>query len=72
MAAEAGGGSQHALGRVCLPGGVCPGEVSAWGSSTGGCLIGGVSAGGDVCHTAPPLRSVKILPCRNYVADGNN
>ena len=43
----------------CLPGGVCP---------------GGVCPGG-VWQTLPPWTEwqvlVKTLPCRNYVADGN-
>ena len=67
---------------------VCPGGLSAWGvSPQGGCLPGGVSAwGGSVypggvcpsaCWDTPPLWKewqmlVKILPCRNYVADVNN
>ena len=70
------------LPRGCLLGGVvCPG-VSAGGvsaqkgvgvSAWGGCLPSGV------CQIPPPpcerndcLTGVKTLPCRNYVADGNN
>ena len=45
-----------ALPRGCLPRGCLP----------RGCLLGGVSAQGV------SVSSVKILPCPNYVADGNN
>ena len=43
---------------VSAQGGVCPG---------GGCLPGGVSAQGTEWQTG-----IKILPCRNFVADGKN
>ena len=65
--------------------GVCPG---GWCLPTGVSAWGGVSAqGGDVCRgegsaqgflaDTPPCEQnhktgVKTLPCRNYVADGNN
>ena len=60
-------------GGVCLPTG---GGVSA----QVGCLSGGVSVGGGGSQGVSaryPLceqshKRVKTLPCRNYVADGNN
>ena len=75
-----------AQGRWCLPrgGGVCPGEgVSAQGRGClprggGVCPGEGVSARG-VSGRHPPVNRmtdrqtpVKILNCRNFVADGNN
>ena len=50
---------------------VCPGGLLGRGAlprgvSAQGCLPGGVSAQGV------SVSSVKILPCPNYVADGNN
>ena len=50
----------------CLPGGICPGEVSALGVYP--------SMHWDR-HLLPVNRMTdrcKTLPCRNYVADGNN
>ena len=75
----AGGVSQHALGRGCIP--ACTGQ--------GGVYPKGVSSHRDVCpggcvsqhalRQTPPPRGqnswhtpVKILPCRNFVADGKN
>ena len=80
-----GGVSQHAWGRGVsaqgvsargsahrgvFPSGVCP----------GGCLPRAKSAQADMSgrHPSPPHEqndwqtSVKILPCHNFVADGNN
>ena len=66
----------------CLPGDVCPGGLpregcDCGGVCSGGCLPRGVSAWGDVCETPPCEQNdwqtpVKILPCRNFVADGKN
>ena len=63
------GGSQHALGRgVCIP--ACTGQEGVF--AQGGGVSAPVHSG---IHT--PLWTewqmlVKILPCRNYVADGKN
>ena len=60
-------------GGVCLEGGVCPGRVSAPGGEVS--AQGEVSAWG-VSARPPPVSRItdrcKTLPCRNYVADGNN
>ena len=58
---------------MCLPGGggVCPGLYPG-GLSVQGGVSAPVHAG---IHPRPVDRMhmlVKILPCRNYVADGNN
>ena len=56
----------------CLPGGVCLRGIFLGGVSQWGCLPGGV------CHTPPcgqndrRMTHMKTLPCRNYVADGND
>ena len=57
-----------------LPGGSCPGGVSAWG---GVYLLGGVSQHAlrqtpTHCKKNDSTTPVKILPCRNFVADGNS
>ena len=71
--------SVSAWGRGCLPrevsvkGSVWPGGICLRGVFPAGCLPrgvstqGGVCPGWDVCQTV-----VKTLPCRNYVADGND
>ena len=60
------------FGRGCLPTGVfARGRVSARGWLPGGCLPGeGVSARHRPLWTEWQT-GVKTLPCRNYVADGN-
>ena len=60
--------------RRCLPKGVSAQGVSSQGVSAQG---GGVSARGVAPRHPNPLWTewqtpVKTLPCRNYVADGNN
>ena len=71
-----------AQGWGCLSGGgVWPGRSLPGGVSPGGCLPRGCLPRENVCpsacwETPPPWTEwragIKSLPCRNYVADGNN
>ena len=70
------------LPEGCLPGGVCPGGVCLGGVCPGGVSWGGVctrgsAQGGCLPDTTPsPMNDwqtpVKILSCRNFVAEGKN
>ena len=69
-------GGSVCLGGVSAQGGVCPGGVSLEDVCLGGVCLGGACPGGVSAKHSPPCEKndcqtpVKILPCRNFVADG--
>ena len=65
--------SSRLLGEgVCLGACVSLGSVCLEGGVGGGVFAQGVSTQGKACERNDWQTGVKTLPCRNYVADGNN